>query len=321
MGVVGWHASHELYPPSELLRLAGRAEAAGFRAGMCSDHFHPWTVGQGQSGFAFAWLGAALASTRLTFGSVCCPYRRYHPAVVAQAAATLAELFPGRYWIALGTGQNLNEGITGEPWPDKPGRQARLREAVDVIRRLWAGEEVTHRGRVRVERATVFSRPATPPLIYGAAITEATAEWVGSWADGLITVGAEPDDLRKVVEAFRRGGGRGKPMLLQASVGYDPDEAEAWRAARDRWPVAALGQDELQDTATPAELSARTAGVTPDDLKGKLRVSADLGRHIGWLRADFELGFEAVYLHFVGRDPDRFIDVFGERVLPAVGAG
>ncbi|MBX9578841.1 MAG: TIGR03885 family FMN-dependent LLM class oxidoreductase [Gemmataceae bacterium] len=317
MGVVGWHASHELYPPSELLRLAGRAEAAGFRAGMCSDHFHPWTVGQGQSGFAFAWLGAALASTGLPFGSVCCPIQRYHPAVVAQAAATLAELFPGRYWIALGTGQNLNEGITGNPWPAKPGRREKLRQAVGVIRRLWAGEEVTHRGRVRVQGATVYSRPARPPLLYGAAITEETAEWAGSWADGLITVGAEPDDLRKVVAAFRRGGGAGKPMALQAAVGYDPDEAAAWQAARDNWPVAALGLDQLQD-ATTAELTAAAAGVTPDDLRGKLRVSGDLGRHIDWLRADFELGFDAVYLHFVGRDPGRFVDVFGERVLPAV---
>lgn len=320
MGVIGWHASHELYPPSELLRLARRAEAAGFRAGMSSDHFHPWTVEQGQSGYAFAWLGAALASTGLPFGGVVCPYRRYHPAVVAQAAATLAEMFPGRYWLAVGTGQNLNEGITGEPWPDKPQRQARLKEAVDVIRRLWAGEaEVTHRGRVRVERATLFSRPADPPKLYGAAITETTAEWVGSWADGLITVGAEPDDLRKVVEAFRRGGGAGKPMLLQAAVGYDPDEAAAWQAARDRWPVFALGQDELQDTATPAELSARTAGVTPADLEGKLRVSSDLRRHADWLRADFELGFDAVYLHFVGRDPERFIGTFADAVLPAAG--
>lgn len=319
MGVVGWHASHELYPPSELLRLARRAEAAGFRAAMCSDHFHPWTVQQGQSGFAFGWLGAALASTGLSFGSVCCPTTRYHPAVVAQAAATLAEMFPGRYWVALGTGQYLNEHVTGGPWPEKPERRERLREAVDVIRRLWAGEEVTHRGRVVVDRASVYSRPAGPPKLYAAAITEETAEWAGGWADGLITVGAEPDGLRKVAEAFRRGGGRGKPMLLQAAVGYDPDEAAAWQAARDRWPVAALGPDELQDKTT-AELTAASAGVTADDLAGKLRVSSDPKRHVDWLRADFALGFEAVYLHFLGRDPERFIGTFAEQVLPAVGS-
>ena len=117
--VIGWHASHELYAPGELLRLAQRAERAGFAAATCSDHFHPWTPSQGNSGFAFAWLGAALQSTAMTFGSVCCPVGRYHPAVVAQAAATLAEMFPGRYWLALGTGLALNESITGAAWPDK----------------------------------------------------------------------------------------------------------------------------------------------------------------------------------------------------------
>src|SRR4051812_45076187 len=181
MAIVGWHASHELYGPGELLRLASRAERAGFLAGVCSDHFHPWTPRQGQSGFAFAWLGSALQATSLSFGSVCCPIGRYPPAVVAQAAATLAGMFPGRYWLAVGTGQALNESITGGAWPAKPERRERLREAVDVIRALWAGEEVTHRGRPRVESARLYSRPERPPRLLGAAITPQTAEWAGGW--------------------------------------------------------------------------------------------------------------------------------------------
>jgi coenzyme F420-dependent glucose-6-phosphate dehydrogenase len=317
MKVVGWHASHELYPPGELLRLARRAEAAGFRAGMCSDHFHPWTPRQGQSGFAFSWLGAALQATALPFGSVCCPIGRYHPAVVAQAAATLAEMFPGRYWLAIGTGQALNESITGDAWPAKPERRARLREAVDVIRALWAGETVTHRGLVRVESAKLYTRPDRPPLLFGAALTSETAEWVGSWADGLLTVGHQPDGLREVADAFRRGGGAGKPMALQAAVGYAPDEDEAWRDAHARWPVAGLGQDLLQDAPTPDLIAAEAAKVRIDDLRGKLRVSSDLARHAEWVRGDFAAGFDAVYLHFVGRDPDRCIDAFAEKVLPA----
>jgi probable non-F420 flavinoid oxidoreductase len=316
MKVVGWHASHELYPPGELLRLARRAEAAGFQAGMCSDHFSPWTPQQGQSGFAFSWLGAALRATSLPFGSVCCPIGRYHPAIVAQAAATLAELFPGRYWLAVGTGQALNESITGAEWPAKPERRARLREAVEVIRALWAGETVTRRGRVRVEAAKFYTRPERPPLLFGAAVTADTAEWVGGWADGLLTVGHEPDGLREVVDAFRSGGGAGKPMALQAAVGYAPDEDEAWRDALAQWPVAGLGQDLLQDAPTPDRIASEAAKVRINDLRGKLRVSSDLARHIGWIMNDFAAGFEAVYLHFIGRDPDRFIDAFAEQVLP-----
>ncbi|HEY1189327.1 MAG TPA: TIGR03885 family FMN-dependent LLM class oxidoreductase [Gemmata sp.] len=317
MKIVGWHGSHELFPPGELLRLARRAEAAGFKAGMCSDHFHPWAPQQGQSGFAFSWLGAALQSTSLPFGSVCCPIGRYHPAVVAQASATLAEMFPGRYWLAVGTGQALNESVIGEAWPGKVERRARLREAVDVIRALWDGETVTHNGLVTLKEAKLYTRPVRAPLLFGAAITAGTAEWVGSWADGLLTVGHDPDGLREVVEAFRRGGGAGKPMALQAAVGYAPGEEEAWRDAHARWPVAGLGQDFLQDAPTPDLIAAEAKKVRIDDLRGKLRVSSDLARHIEWIKGDFAAGFEAVYLHFVGRDPDRFIDRFAEKVLPA----
>lgn len=319
MGVVGWHAAHELYPPGELLRLARRAEQAGFRAGMCSDHFNPWTPEQGNSGFAFAWLGAALQATSLEFGSVNCPLFRYHPAIVAQAAGTLTGMFPGRYWIAVGTGQALNESITGGDWPEKDERRAKLRVAVDLMRALWAGETVTLRGRVRVESAKLHSKPERPPLLIAAAQTNETAEWAGSWADGVITVGHEPDNLRKFIDAFRRGGGVGKPVYLQAGVGYHPDEATAWRDARDVWPVAACGLDDLQNLPTPEAFRDKTAGVTTDDLRGKLRVSSDLKKHIEWLRADFELGVERVHLHFVGRGPERFIDAFAEHVLPAFG--
>ena len=318
---IGFHAAHELYPPGELLRLVQRAEQAGFGAAMCSDHFHPWTPEQGQSGFAWSWLGAALQATEFPVGTVCSPAPRYNPAVVAQAAATLAEMFPGRFWLALGTGQALNEHVAGEPWPDKNDRRARLAESVEVIRALWAGETVTHRGWVRVEGAKLYTRPAELPLLLGAAMRPETAKWVGGWADGLLTVARGPDELRQTVDAFRRGGGEGKPMFLQAAVGYDPDEERAWAEARRDWPVAALDLSLLEDLPTPEGFAVATLAVTPDDLKGKLRVSSDLSRHVEWIRADLELGFSAVFLHNVGGDPERFIDVFAEKVLPACGVG
>jgi G6PDH family F420-dependent oxidoreductase len=160
--VSAFHCSHEQIPPGRLLRFVQRAQEAGFEGGMSSDHFSPWSERQGESGFAWSFLGAAMATTRLPFGVVNSPGQRYHPAVVAQAAASLAEMFPSRLWVALGTGEASNEHITGGSWPSKSERNARLRECVDVIRALFAGEEVTHNGRVVVDRARLWTRPADP---------------------------------------------------------------------------------------------------------------------------------------------------------------
>ena len=317
MNKIGFHASHELYPPSELLRLARLAERVGFREAMCSDHFHPWTPSQGQSGFAWSWLGAALHATSMPYGMVNAPGQRYHPAIVAQAAATLAEMFPGRLWVSVGSGEALNESITGGPWPPKPQRRARLKESVDVMRALWAGQTVSYDGEhVRVKEATLFTRPAEPPKLYGAALTDETARWVGSWADGLITVAKEPDDFKQTLDAFRAGGGAGKPVFVQASVSYAPTEAEAVAAAHRNWPVAGLDVGQLGDLPTPRAFEQASAGVTPGEVKEKLRVSSDLSRHIDWIARDLELGATRVYLHHVGSDMQRFIEVFGERVLP-----
>src|SRR5918997_4266599 len=162
MPVIGLHCSHEQIPPSRLLMHVREAEAAGFGAAMSSDHFSPWSERQGESGFAWSWLGAAMEATRLPFGVVNAPGQRYHPAIVAQAAATLCELFPGRFWMALGTGEASNEHITGDRWPAKAERRARLGEAVAVIRALLAGETVSHDGLVKVDRAKLWTLPAEP---------------------------------------------------------------------------------------------------------------------------------------------------------------
>ena len=313
--MIGFHCSHELYSPKELLELASLAAQAGFETASCSDHFHPWSS-DGQCGYAWSWLGAALERCPCDFGAVCAPGQRYHPAIIAQASATLAQMYPGRFWVALGTGENVNEHITGDPWPPKDRRQQRLRECVDVIRRLWAGEEVSHDGLVIVDRARLYTRPEKPPLIFGAAITDATAEWVGSWADGLLTVAKPPDELAKTIEAFRRGGGEAKPIRLQAAVALDTSEHRVEAAVYRRWGVGCLQVGELQDIATPEEFDRRVARHTPDEVGENLRVSTDLDEHIEWIRQDLQLGFEVVYLHYVGRDIRKFIQVFGEEVLP-----
>src|SRR4029453_15819097 len=176
---------------------------------MSSDHFSPWSERQGESGFAWSFLGAALQASALPFGVVNAPGQRYHPAIVAQAAATLAELFPGRLWVALGSGEASNEHITGEGWPSKAPAPGRLRECVDVIRALFTGEVVDHDGLVRVDRARLWTLPAEPPSLIGAAVSADTARWCGGWADGLVTVNQPREALERGGAPFRGGGGGG----------------------------------------------------------------------------------------------------------------
>jgi probable non-F420 flavinoid oxidoreductase len=317
---IGFHASHEQWPPSLLLDHVRRAEQAGFAAGMCSDHFHPWLEAEGHSGFAWSWLGAALTATNLSFGTVCAPGQRYHPAIVAQAAATLAEMFPGRFWLAVGSGEALNEHITGDRWPSKDERNSRLKECVDVIRALWAGEVVNHRGRVNVVEAKLYSRPAEPPKLIGAALTKETARWAGAWADGLITAGHDSKSLRPIVGAFREGGGDGKPLFLQSAISLAATDEEAERQAHREWRHSALDGDDIADLATPWDFETATRNVRPQEVTSRLRVSADVNRHIDWLREDMETGFDTVYVHQIARDVDRFLDVFAAKVLPEFAA-
>jgi len=318
MTIIGIHASHEQFTPSRLLRVVQQAEQAGFDAGMCSDHFNPWSRQQGQSGFAWSWLGAALQATRFTFGMVNAPGQRYHPAIVAQAAATLSEMFPERLWCAFGSGQFLNEHITGERWPTKAERNARLREAVDVMRALWRGETVTHRGSFVVEEAHLYTRPERPPKVFGAALTEETARWVGSWADGLITVNAQPEQLRRLVNAFREGGGDGKPLALQVHVAYAPTEEEARAAAHDQWRTNVFESKLLSDVKLPEQFEVLGQRVRPDDMDAAVLISSDVERHVAWLHEFIDLGFDRLYLHEAGPEQERFVDVFGERVLPTL---
>jgi probable non-F420 flavinoid oxidoreductase len=316
MAIFGYHASHEQFPPSGLLSCVQLAEQAGFQAAMCSDHFAPWTTAQGHSGFAWSWLGAALQATGLPFGCVTAPGQRYHPAIVAQAAATLAELFPGRFWMALGSGEALNEHVTGTGWPVKRDRDARLLECVAVIRALLAGETVSHRGLVTVDRARLWSRPASPPPLLGAAVSAETAGRVGGWADGLITVNQPADRLRRVVDAFRAGGGEGKPISLQVHLAFAADEATALATAREQWASGALDGSLGWELELPEQFEAATRHVRPDDLRDAVVVAADPGRLAESLAGYVELGFDAVYLHEVGRDQRRFIELAGDELLP-----
>ncbi|WP_433318185.1 TIGR03885 family FMN-dependent LLM class oxidoreductase [Micromonospora chersina] len=315
MTVFGFHASHEQIHPAKLLAAVTHAERSGFDAAMSSDHFSPWSARQGHSGFAWSWLGAALQATNLPFGVVNAPGQRYHPAIIAQAIGTLAAMYPGRFWAALGTGEASNEHITGTGWPRKDVRAARLRECVDVIRALLAGEEVSHDGLVTVDRAKLWTRPEQPPALIGAAVSVETARWCAEWADGLITVNAPVEHLRRMIDAYRDAGGRG-PLHLQVHVSWAPDQAEAEAIAYDQWRSNVFAPPVCWDLELADHFDVVSEQVPMERVTSVVNVSADLGRHVGWLEEYVALGFDQIALHHVGREQRAFIDTFGAEVLP-----
>jgi coenzyme F420-dependent glucose-6-phosphate dehydrogenase len=311
---IGLHASHEQFPPSRLLALASLGADAGFDFLLSSDHFHPWSLQQGQSGLLWAWLGAAMSATGLGAGVVCAPGQRWHPAIVAQAAATLAQMFPGKFWIALGSGQLLNEGITGDAWPPKAIRRQRLMECVEIIRALWAGRTVTHRGLVRVEEATLFTLPPSLPMMYAAALSADTARWAASWADGLITVSGP--DMLSVINAFREGGGGEKPIILKVQLSYAPDMDQALEGAVDQWRAPTLDGSVQTMLRRPEQFDAAVRDIPPSAVARCVRVSNSIQQHVDWLGEDEKLGVDSVVLHNVNPWQEQFVEVFGRQVLP-----
>ncbi|WP_125775717.1 TIGR03885 family FMN-dependent LLM class oxidoreductase [Antribacter gilvus] len=319
MTVVGFHASHEQIHPGDLLDAVRLAEECGFDTAMCSDHFAPWGRDQGHSGYAWAWLGAALASTGLTYGTVCAPGQRYHPAVVAQKIATLAAMFPGRVWTALGSGENVNEHVTGDPWPSKSERDARLRECVEVIRALLAGEEVTHHGLVTVDRARVWTLPEEPPQLILPVIGPEAAAMHADWADGLITTNQPREQLRRVVGAYRDAGGRGE-VSFQVHLSWASTVEEAERLAVEQWRTNAAGPPATWDLPLPSDFDALAEGVGAEQIRGSVFVCADVDAAVDYLASLVDLGdgvrADRLYLHHVGQRQDEFVKTFGEQVLP-----
>lgn len=314
---IGFHASHEQAPPDRLLSDAQRAEAAGFEVAMCSDHFSPWSHRQGHSAFAWAWLGAALATTRLPFGVVNAPGQRYHPAVVAQAIATLGVMFPGRFWVALGSGEASNEHITGERWPRKELRTRRLEECVEIIRALLEGQEVSHDGLVTVDRAQLWEVPDPRPRLVGPAVSVESAARVATWSEGMVTVNQPPDKLREMVRAHRDAGGAG-PLALQVHLSWAATEAEAEQIAHEQWRSNVFAEPVSWGTETVEAFDVLSEDVTVEKVRTVVDVSSELGWHRDRIAEYAAIGFDEIYLHHVGQSQERFIDAFGEHVLPGL---
>ncbi|KQS27657.1 TIGR03885 family FMN-dependent LLM class oxidoreductase [Dyadobacter sp. Leaf189] len=322
MAVIGYHASHEQFSPAELLSLVQLAEASGFESAMCSDHLNPWSHDQGHSGHLWSWLGGALqAAGTIPFGSLVIPGgARFHPVMVAQAAATLADMFPNRYqWIALGSGEALNEAVLSPEWPSKEERNARLQEAAAMIRALWRGEIVTSReGYHYADQAKIWSLPEQTPRIFGAALTPKTARWMGEWADGLVTVNHSKEKLREVVAAFNEGGGADKPKYVQVHVSWARTMEEATQNAFEQWRTNTVSPEKCANFRTVEDFENAVTDMRPEDMAEHLFISTDPEAHIAHLQSVEEIGFEQIMVHNVGKNQAEFIEVFGKYVLPGL---
>lgn len=320
MCLIAYHASHEQFAPAELLRFAVLAEKAGFQAVHSSDHLQPWNHDQGESGHVFTWLGAAMQACALPFGLICAPGPRHHPIIIAQALATLGSLFPDRLWVSLGSGEAINEQAMGDRWPDKALRNERLEEAFHLIRRLFQGEEVTHRGHFAAQRVRLYSLPKTLPPLFGAALTAETARWLGGWAEGLITISHPLPKLKKIIKAFREGGGEGKPVYLKVQLSYARDADVALHEAHQQWRTNLFESTVLTELWRIDQFEAIGDFVDADDVARSIHISNELSQHVDWLSGYLQLGIDGLILHNVNRQQEDFIHDFGRSVLPELRA-
>ena len=308
----GYALSAEEHPPNDLVRHARLAEEAGFTFALISDHYHPWVDQQGHAPFVWSVLGAiAQATTRLNLGTgVTCPTVRIHPAIIAQAAATVTAMMPGRFFLGVGSGENLNEHILGDHWPPAPVRQDMLREAVAVIRQLWEGGYQSFDGQFyTVENARIYTLPEEPPGIILAAGGPSAASLAAEVADGIWTVGPNSE----LLETFTEKGGSG-PRYGQATVCWAANEDEAKKTAYEWWPNAAIGGELGQELPLPRHFEQAAQLVSPDDLAESLPLGPDPDRHVESIKAFVDAGYDHVYIHQIGPDQDGFFDFF-EREL------
>jgi coenzyme F420-dependent glucose-6-phosphate dehydrogenase len=329
MTKIGYAAMLEQFHPTELLDRCAQAEAAGFSAGfMVSEHFQPWTPQQGQAAFAWSFMGALGQRTSLPFGTaVTCPGFRYHPAVIAHAAATLGAMYPGRFWLGLGAGEALNEHVVGGEWPEIGVRSAMLFEAIEVITKLFSGAVVRHRGdHFKLESAKLYTRPEQPVKVYVATAGPVNAKRTGRLADGMITVGAADEKIGMLWGKFEEGAREagkdpaGMPKLLQIHISWARTDAAAVENALREWPNGGMPFPK-QDIKNPEDFAAMAKLVRPEDFTNRCLMTSDLGTHIANIQHYIDMGFDEIHLHNVGRDQAEFIDVFGREVLPELRLG
>jgi coenzyme F420-dependent glucose-6-phosphate dehydrogenase len=312
---LGYAFSSEEHSPADLVRHARAAEEAGFGFGLISDHIHPWVDAQGHSGFVWSVIGAiAKATERFKIGTgVTCPMIRIHPAIIAHAAATSACLMPGRFFLGVGTGENLNEHVLGAKWPAPDERLEMLEEAIDVMRLLWQGDYQTHRGKhYTVENLRIFDLPDEPVEVAVAAMQPKAAELAGRIGDALINVAPK----KEIVKQFDEGGGKGKPRYGQVTVCFAESKEQAKKTAFEVWPNALIEGSASQELPLPGDFEQLVEDRQPDELEGKLVLGNDPEEYQKELQEYDEAGYTHAYIHQIGPDQEGFLKFAKSELLP-----
>ena len=324
---IGYAAMLEQFGPNEVTDYSAAAEAAGFTGVMAADHFQPWVPRQGSAPFVWNVLSAIGARTTGDLGpGVTCPSFKMHPAIVAQASATLAAMYPGRHWLGLGAGEALNEHVVGGYWPEGPERSARMWEAVEIIKKLFAsgrtGKETKHAGKYfQLETCRLWTMPEQDPEIYIATAGPLNAKRTGKIADGIITPGAAPAKIEMVLGKFAEGAREaGKdpetmPKILQLHLSWAETDEQALANAVTEWPNGGMKFDK-GDIRSPYHFEQMAKLVRPEDFEGRMVISADPDKHRAEIQRYLDLGFDRIYLHNVGRNQSEWIEAFGREVLP-----
>jgi len=324
---IGYAAMLEQFGPTELLDFCRVAEANGFSGVMAADHVQPWVPQQGQAAFVWSFMTAAAEHTKGDIGpGVTCPSFRQHPAIIAQAAATMAAMYPGRFWLGLGSGEALNEHIVGGYWPEPAERIARMFEAIEIIRKLFTGTDVKHSGPFyKMETMRLWTMPAEPPPIYVATAGTITAERTGRLCDGIITVGAAESKIETIFHHFSEGARRANrdpskmPKIIQIHLSWAETDEQALQNALIEWPNGGM-KFPKQDIRSPHDFEQMAKLVRPEDFEGRMLISSDLEAHRREIQKYINLGFDRVYLHNVGRNQREWAEAFGREVLPGLTA-
>jgi coenzyme F420-dependent glucose-6-phosphate dehydrogenase len=314
---LGYALSSEEHAPADLVRNARAAEEAGFEFGLISDHIHPWIDAQGHSPFVWSVIGAiAQATERFRIGTgVTCPMIRIHPAIIAHAAAACACLMPGRFFLGVGTGENLNEHVLGAKWPAPEERLEMLEEAVEVIRLLWEGGYQTHRGEhYTVENLRIFDLPDEPIELAVAAMQPQAAEIAGRIGDALINVAPKEE----ILDRFDEGGGKGKPRYGQLTVCHAASEDEAKKLAFERWPNALVEGAASQELPLPEHFEQLVQGRNGDELEDALVLGNDPDEYVEEIRKYGDAGYTHVYIHQIGPDQDAFLEFARDELFDRV---
>ena len=313
MSEIGYFLSSEEHGPRQLVDIARQAESTGFRSVWISDHFHPWNGKQGQASFVWSVIGGIAATTELKLTTaVTCPTIRMHPAIVAHAAATAAMMMPGRFWLGVGSGENLNEHILGDRWPPASTRLEMLEESVAVMRSLWEGGVTSHEGKhYRVENARIYSLPEEPPPVLVSAFGPKAISVAARIGDGYVST--SPD--RELLERYRSEGGKG-PAVAGTKICWARDEATARKTAFELWANTGVPGELSQELAMPAHFEQASQLVTEEQVAGSITCGPDPEPHLEGIRRYLDAGFDEVYVSQVGYDQTGFFDFYRRELLP-----